>query len=411
MSTERDSGPDKNAAADVRCVVNACNQFALECYQEIARTQRGNLLFSPSSVAQTFAMLYAGASRDTEREISEAFHFSLPRERHHSAFERLWRHSIQDEILLRMANRIWGQRGLQFLPEFLHMTERCYGARLAELDFAKQGEKARVEINDWIAEKTRNQICDFLLPGILQRDTRLILTNAVYFLGRWLNEFAPAATRPAPFWTTPAESRSVPMMRQREDFSACETPDAQSLEMRYDLPYECYSEVGQPAEDDATRQSCSEFSMCVVLPREKGGLSRIESQLSLSALRRWLDFDLCPVDLQLPRFRFDTDFELVPTLQKLGVHSAFSEDADFSRMTQDRSEAFVSAVMHRAIIRVDEVGTEAAAVTVAAMRAGRANIDERPPVEFHADHPFLFLIRDRHTGLIHFLGRVVDPSK
>lgn len=410
MSTRQDGGPDTGGAADVRCIVNASNQFALECYAELARSSPGNLLFSPSSVAQTFAMVYAGAGRDTEREISEAFHFSLPLERHHSAFERLLRHSIQNEILLRTANRIWGQRGLQYLAEFFDRTERSYGARLAEVDFATRGEQVRVEINDWIAEKTQNQICDFLPPGTLRRDTRLVLTNAVHFLGRWVSEFLPDATRLAPFWAAPAQSRAVPMMRQREHFSYCETSDVQSVEMRYDLPYEYYSEVGQPGSEGVMPRSRGEFSMCVVLPRQKDGLRHVESRLSPSTLRQWLHFDLRAVDLHLPRFRFQSDFELVPTLQNLGVRSAFSENADFSRMTQNPFEVFVSAVKHRAIIRVDETGTEAAAVTAALMLAGCANIDEQPPVEFHADHPFLFLIRDCRTGLIHFLGRVVDPS-
>ena len=370
-------------------VVQGNNAFALALYAKLRAEDQGNLFLSPYSISTALAMTYAGAKGKTAAEMAEVLHFTVPQEQLHPAFAALaakLHGDIKKEgYQLRIANRLWGQAGYHFLPTFLQVTRDHYGAELAQVDFAQDTEAARHTINAWVEEKTEEKIKDLLAQGVLDSGTTLVLTNAIYFKGDWQRKFEAKATKDAPFLLTPQEKVTVPMMRQRGKFAYGVVGKVQVLE----LPY-----VGK------------DLSMFVLLPKEVDGLADLEKSLSVETLNTWTSgLREQTVEVLLPKFKMTSGFRLEKTLGSMGMPLAFSGEADFSGMTGQRG-LFISAVIHKAFIDVNEEGTEAAAATAVVMRAPAP-----PNPIFRADHPFLFLIRDNRTGSILFLGRVINPKE
>lgn len=352
-------------------------------------------------------MTYAGASGDTAREMVNALYFSLVPERLHQAIRSLQTTTRTGEVELRIGNRLWGQRGYHFLPEFLRTTEECYNACLGEVDFKSDLAIVSCEINSWIEQQTNGRIKDMVSPGNLSQRTRLVLASAVYFLGCWESEFEKSLTKQASFTNHDGNLSSVPMMRQTDYFQYAAFDDVQLLEMPYrsrsfriqgSYPEKALPEVVEFSEGG------SDFALCICLPRKTDGLKEIESRLSpLATQSGKLHTDL--VDVRIPRFRLETGFMLNRILQSMGMQRAFDiEKAEFWRMTDNPEGIYLGEILHKAFVDVNEKGTEAAAATIVVARGGSAS---RPqPKNFVADHPFLFLIRDRKTQLIYFMGRV-----
>ena len=395
--------------ADIAQIVESSNDFAIALYSKLAKEVPGNLFFSPSSIMAALAMTFAGADGETAREMADVLHFTLPADRLHEAFRQLRQSTRTGGVELRIANRLWGQRGYHFLPEFLETTDRCYGARLADVDFRGAAEVAREQINKWIEDQTAQKIKDLIPPGMLDSMTRLVLTNAVYFLGCWEHEFAEAATKDAPFWITPHDQHAVSMMHQTERFVYGESDGLQSLGMPYRKSKTEFrrSKAGSVEVSEDTNID-SDLAMFIVLPRRIDGITEIEARLSPSTLQQWTTLDSRRVEIRIPKLRIDSAFMSGTTLGSMGMRKAFSREADFSRMSDDPEGLCVSEVIHKAFVDVNEKGTEAAAATAVVMRALSASRPEEPKV-FGADHPFLFLIRDQETRLIHFIGRLTDP--
>ncbi|MGA2257956.1 MAG: serpin family protein [Thermoguttaceae bacterium] len=377
---------DSPKTGDVSAVVEGNNQFALDLYAKLRGEQADNLFFSPYSISTALAMTCAGARGETEKQMAGVLHFPVPQDRIPSAFASLMAklQSPKDGNQLRIANRLWGQQGYDFLPEFLRVTREQYKAELALLDFATKAEEARKVINAWVEKQTEEKIKDLIQPGVLDQMTRLVLTNAIYFKGKWASQFDKKATQEAPFKLTPTKTVTVPMMHRKDSFKYGAMDDAQILE----LPY-----VGE------------KLSMLVVLPKAVDGLADVEKRLT--DLGKWLPaFRKQEVNVYLPRFTMTSQFQMNEALKSLGMASAFAPDAaDFSGMDGKR-DLSISAVIHKAFVDVNEEGTEAAAATGVVMRAKAVRIT---PV-FRADHPFVFLIRDTGTGAILFVGRVVNPK-
>ncbi|NLE38060.1 MAG: serpin family protein, partial [Pirellulaceae bacterium] len=284
-------------------------------------------------------------------------------------------------------NRLWGQTGYHFLPAFLQVTREDYGAELAQVDFARNTEAARRTINTWVEDKTEKRIQDLIAPGVLDQATTLVLTNAIYFKGDWQRQFKAEATKEAPFLINPQEKVAVPMMHQRGDFGYGDAGDAQILE----LPY-----VGR------------DLSMFVLLPKRVDGLADLEQKFTLDNLNTWTSgLRRRNVEVYLPKFTMTSSFRLDRVLSAMGMPLAFSGEADFSGMN-GRHDLFISAVIHKAFVDVNEEGTEAAAATAVVMERAAA-VPEN--LVFRADHPFLLLIRDNRTGSILFLGRMANPKK
>jgi len=378
----------------VRCepspVARSGNEFALALYEQLAGAESGkNLFFSPTSVSTALAMAYGGAKGTTATEMRKALRFELDGAQLHAAMGKLARSlsANAEGYELALANALWGQKGYPFLETFLELNRKYYGARLEELDFQTAGEEARVTINRWVEQQTNDRIQNLLAPGSVTPATRLVLTNAIYFKGRWKVQFDPEQTRTETFHLTSAGEVKVPLMRLRDQrFPYLRETDFQALE----LPY-----AGE------------RISMLILLPGEESSLKRLESSLSVARLDEWIErltsrkLD----DVVIPRFTAKTQYELTTPLAKLGMSIAFSRGADFSGMARGE-ELFISDVVHKAFVAINEEGTEAAAATAVGIRATSFT----PPERFRADRPFVYLIRDRESGAILFMGRVVDPS-
>jgi len=373
-------------------------EFALDLYQ-VLREEEGNLVYSPHSISVALAMVYAGARGDTEQQMAEVMHFDLPQEQLHPAFNWLDLELAQrgsgtaDEeeasFRLHIANAIWGQQGYEFLPEFLDTLAENYGAGLQLLDFGNP-ERARITINNWVADQTEDRIQDLIPPGVIDSLTRLVLTNAIYFNAIWDEPFDPLATHPEAFYLLNGDEISVPMMRQTEDMGYTEGAGCQAVELMYE---------GR------------EVSMVILLP-EAGELEAFEDMLVSDRLDDiMLGGGRLPtreVALTMPKFEFESAMSLRDSLQALGLEYVFSGSADLSGMTGNR-ELLISSVVHKAFIAVDEEGTEAAAATAVGLAGSAA--PEELPIQVIVDRPFLFLIRDIETDTILFIGRVLDPSK
>ena len=381
-------------ANDQATVVEGNNDFAVALYGKL-RSQGGNLFFSPESVSTALAMTYAGARGDTAAEMAKTLHFTLPPDRLHPAMGALLAglNAPHDGYQLRVANALWAEQDYKFLDAFLKLTASDYGAGFNPVDFKGSTEAARLTINQWVEQKTDSKIKDLLKPGMVNPLTRLVLTDAIYFKADWQAQFQKAQTEDKDFHLSAAQTVKAPLMHRAGSYKYFNGGTFQILEMPY---------------------KTGELSMIVFLPKDMDGLRAFEQSLTASHAKQWLS-QLQPVSrviVTFPKFKVTEQLELGSTLGAMGMPSAFERSAaDFSGMTGNR-ELFLSAVIHKAFIDVNEVGTEAAAATAVAMvgMAIRAP-DPTPPPEFRADHPFVFLIRDNRSGGILFMGRVSDPTK
>jgi serine protease inhibitor len=377
---------------DALAVAKDCNAFATDLYARLSSEKTGNLFFSPYSVSLALAMTYAGAEGETQTEMAKVLHFAPEMNVAQSFGALRTRLDSGDKnagFQLRVANRLWGQQGFRFLPAFVEVTRDNFGADVGQLDFRKT-ENARKTINAWVEQQTDHKIQDLLAPGVIEAGTRLVLTNAIYFKSPWTHRFEKSATSDAPFHTSASDEISVPTMHQTHGLRYAADDDVQVLE----LPY---------ARDGS-------LSMIILLPKQVDGLADLEKRLTAENLQTWTD-ELQPqrVAVWLPKFKMTSEFSLSDALKAMGMPLAFSDQADFSGMsTQER--LFISAVIHKAFVDVDEEGTEAAAATaVAVMKSATARPAE-DSIEFRADHPFVFLIRDQRTQSILFFGRVVKAG-
>ena len=380
-------------AEDLKSLADGNNAFAVDLYKKVAEKQAGNLVLSPYSVSSALAMTYAGAKGPTADEMRTALHFTLPPEKLHPAFggltDSLQTAGKKRSYQLDIANALWTQQGMTLVPEFRDTTSRSYHAGVREVDFGRS-EATRETINKWVEERTQDRIKDLLKPGSLGADTRMVLTNAIYFKGDWKRGFDKARTHDAEFEKTSGAKSKVRMMWQKGDKEtksrACDTAEWQWLE----LPY-----LGD------------RLSMVFMLPSKRCGLREAEAGLTVAKIQEGLDgLKETGIDIALPRFKFESRFELKPPLTDLGMRKAFDDrEADFSSMTPDE-RLHIAKVIHGGNVEVDEVGTVAAAATHVEVVKMSATISRG----FRADHPFLFLIRDANSGNILFIGRVADPE-
>lgn len=376
---------DTGATAEgVTSVVTANNQFALDLYSKL-KGEGGNVFFSPYSISTALAMTYEGARGQTAEEMKEVFYFP-DSDFMRPSFAKIYNliNKEDKKYKLHTANALWAQQDYAFLPEYLGLVGQYYGGKTTNLDFVTKTEESRKIINDWVEEKTNNKIKDLIPPGAINAMTRLVLTNAIYFKGTWVKQFDKKNTREWDFRISPDKIVKAQMMSlQDEEFNYADTEKLQILEMPYD---------GE------------ELSMLILLPKEDD-IESLEESLNaekLNELRNMLTKQ--EVDVYIPKFTFETKYFMVPTLKEMGMPTAFSANADFSGMDGTRN-LFISNVIHQAFVEVNEEGTEAAAATavIVALTAMPTNM-------FIADHPFIFIIQERETGNILFLGKVVNPA-
>jgi len=360
--------------------------FAFDLYQAI-RTEDGNLFYSPYSLSIALAMTYAGARGETERQMAETFHYSLPQDRLHPAFNALdLKLTAQDKksFELKTANSVWAQADYDFLPDYLDALAENYGAGLRLVDFVDQGEqeKSRVAINDWVSEQTEDKIQDLLAPGILTKMTRLVLANAIYFKAEWETPFLNG-TNDGEFTLLNGDKVTVPMMSRRAETRHAEGDGYQAVE----IPYK----------GDRIR-------MIILLPT-LGQFEAFEQSLDNERLNAILE-SLTPTDVKLfmPKFQYAATLPLEDTLSEMGMPDAFTPFvADFSGL-DGTHDLYLSHVVHKAFVAVDEMGTEAAAAS------GVVAEIVSLPIYVTLDRPFIFVIRDLETDAILFIGRVLNPA-
>jgi len=382
-------------ASDTKALVDGDTAFALDIYQKIKQGS-DNLFYSPYSISSALAMTWAGAQGDTEKQMAAALHFTLPQDRLHTAFNALDQElkkrsqgaKGKDEkgFRLNIVNAIWGQKDYSFLPAFLDTLAQNYGAGLRVVDYRNAPEPSRVTINDWVAQQTEDRIKDLLPQGSITSLTRLVLTNAVYFNAAWLMPFDKALTGPGPFYLLDGKAVAVPMMKHTGSFGYYKT----DLYEVVDLPYD-----GR------------ELSMVILLPKS-GQFTAIENVLGLKLLGEALGgVKNAQVALTMPKFKTESSFSVKQALAALGMTDAFNPNiADLSGMTGNR-ELYISDVVHKSFVEVDEDGTEAAAATGVIVGTTSAPAE---PVKVVVDRPFIFLIRDIKTGAVIFVGRIANPA-
>lgn len=352
----------------------------------------GNVFFSPYSIRTAFAMAYTGAKGKTREEIASVFSFpALPgdlRDSLNALKKDLDAASKGSEF--KQANSFWAQEGYPFLGNYVKSLRANYGAEANQVDFKAKTEEAREKINSWTSKETKGKIKDLFPKGALNPLSRLVLVNAVYFKGSWLESFSRDMTADADFTKTGGEKVKVKMMASPGTRNAeyAENEELQALR----LPYKGGS-----------------LSMLVLLPREGKTLADVEKGLTaekLEALRKALQKE--KVKVFLPRFTFKTGYKLNDALAELGMPAAFTEGAaDFSAM-DGTNKLYIQTAFHKAFVEVNEEGTEAAAATGIAM-----GVKSMPMamLRFRADRPFLFFIEDAKSGLILFMGRLEEPAE
>jgi serpin B len=377
-------------AQDLSSVVNANNQFAFELYSKY-KSKEDNIFFSPYSISSALAMTYEGARGQTADEIQSVFHFpkddSLRRESFLKIYEQI--NKKDKKYQLRTANALWAQKDYKFLAEYFNLIDQYYRGKVTNLDFISQTEQSRITINNWVEEQTDNKIRNLIPPGVLNEMTRLVLTNAIYFKGFWDKQFDKKETKEEDFRTSPGNTVKVQMMSltgEEAEFNYTETERLQILE----LPYE-----GE------------ELSMLILLPKGDD-LNALEESLNTENLSEWRNRLIEQrVEVYIPKFKFETKYFMAEDLKGMGMPTAFSMNADFSGMT-GKKDLFISQVIHQAFVEVNEEGTEAAAATAVVWKG--LSVRPKSIKIFKADHPFIFVIQEKETGDILFLGRVTNPT-
>ena len=376
--------------AVVSNVVQGNNAFAVDLYHKVATTP-GNLFFSPLSMSTALAMTAAGAQGETAQQMAQVLHLQPNQAGMHEAFATLTRdfNAKSPDYELSVANALWGQKDFTFLEPFVSMLKTNYGAGMTPVDFNANTEKARRTINEWVEKETREKIKDLIASGVLDTSTRLILTNAVYFKSDWAEPFMKYNTYDEPFHVTSDKTTIAPMMRISYNYCYLEQDQFQMLEMPY---------------------KGKTMSMVVLLPKDIDGLPALEKSIASEKLTEWMKgLQEQKVLVFIPRFKMTAEYRMEKILSEMGMPLPFSATADFSGMT-GKPDLFISAVVHKAFVDVTEEGTEAAAVTGVGVAKSAVAVPPKSPPEFHADHPFLFLIRDLRTNSILFMGRVVNPA-
>lgn len=389
---ERDLDPALPPGA-LETLVAGNTAFAVEMYRSVGANANGNLFMSPLSVSLALAMTYAGARGETATQMAQAMHYDLPGDDLHAAFNALdlaldsrglpMDGSMDRLFQLNLANATFGQVGYPFLQDYIDLLARHYESGMSLLDFAADPDAAVDIINAWIAEATGNRLPDVLKYGDITERARLVLTNAIYFKATWQSQFDEDATEPGTF-------RGL-----AGDITAQMMSDGGYQGHYQGDGYRCFSLNYQGGELD----------MVLIVPDE-GMFSTIESSIDGPFLADvFAGLTLPGGRLIMPKFNFRQNTELQDILVNLGMVDAFSENlADFSGIDGSRELSFAK-VIHDAFVAVDENGTEAAAVTVVLPPPPSV-----PPPPDVVDRPFIFLIRDKPTGAILFMGRVLDPT-
>jgi serpin B len=377
--------------------VQSSNEFALQLYENLPQ---GNLCFSPFSISSAFVMAYNGAKAQTEKELAAVFHFPTSTEGLDKGwmwidkFITFYPSDSAEDVRVKAANSIWLQTNFNVLPTYRDLMAKYFTGAFRLVDFKDQSDAAISTINAWVKENTNGKIIDIVNKQSVDSSTRMVLISALYFKAKWLLPFDTHLTRQLPFFVDQGSIETVASMTQSSRFPYLDTEEAALLEMPYSI----------------TREEGPEFAMVIALPHQRDGLSSFEKQLTATNIREWMQgFRYTKATVTMPKFKMTQMADLKKTLGNMGLVEAFSNQADFSGMT-GRKDLKISNVLHKVFLAVDETGSEAAAATAITMGLTSSLNPPEPPIVFQVDHPFVYFIIEKKTGIILFIGRVTNPG-
>uniref|UniRef100_A0A9L0SEM8 Serpin B6 n=4 Tax=Equus TaxID=9789 RepID=A0A9L0SEM8_HORSE len=387
-----------NGAVDALAIMDTLSEangtFALNLLKKLGEDNSKNVFFSPMSISSALAMVFMGAKGNTAAQMSQVLSLSKSGGEVgdvHQGFQSLLSEINRPgtQYLLRTANRLFGEKSYDFLSSFKDSCHKFYQAEMEQLDFISATEESRKHINTWVAKKTEGKITELLSSDSVDLLTKLILVNAIYFKGNWDDQFDKQQTKERPFKVSKNEEKPVQMMFKKSTFKR--TYIGEIFTQILMLPY-----VGE------------ELNMIIMLPDENTDLKTVEKELTYEKFVEWTRPDMMDeteMEVFLPRFKLEEDYDMEAVLRSLGMTDAFEQArADFSGMSS-RADLFLSKVVHKSFVEVNEEGTEAAAATAAIMMMRCVRIIPR----FCADHPFLFFIQHSKTNSILFCGRFSSP--
>jgi len=373
-----------------RTFSDAVNSFAFDMFREVNNANEGNLFISPYSIFTALAMTYEGAKDETADEMATVLTIQQDNKSFHRYVQNLYTvfNEKNNEYNISTANALWVQQNLPLLETYLTIIRENYGGNSTEVDYSNPVEAAAI-INQWVENQTNGLIKDLITEDLISPLTALILTNAIYFKGIWKTQFDPENTTDRTFESTEAtliETPTMSLINTEDVFSYTETDDLQILE----LPY-----------------TGDDISMVILLPKDNNLSSiidTIDNDIYSSIIESMVEKN---ADIYLPKFTVETSYKLKDYLIELGMNIPFTTAADFSGIT-GRPELYISEVVHKAFIDVNEEGTEAAAATGVVMKRTVNGGSSR--IVFNCDHPFLYIIQHKQTGTILFMGSISDLS-
>jgi len=369
-------------------IIESNNRFTFDIYKLLSKTEK-NLIFSPASITSAMSMTYLGAKNNTFNEISNTFYFNKNISEFNLNYNKLVENNSgkKSSVKLFNANSLWIQEGLKLNTEFLENNKKYYSSSVNFTDFYSNPEKSRLTINEWVENNTNNKIKNLLKPSSIDNGTRLVLVNALYFKGAWLTKFKKENNTTEDFQINKRESIETIFMNNSINSWYYEDKYCEIV----DIPY-----------------SNEKISLLVILPKTYKKLKKVEKKLNYEYYSNYVNNRARKrINLSFPKFNIESEFDLNESLNKLGIKEAFTMSADFSGITK-QEKLYISKVVHKANIEVDEEGTEAAAATAVIMRKTSINVDE---VKFKANRPFIYMIRNQETNTIYFVGKILDPTK
>lgn len=372
------------------------NAFSLELYYRL-KSQEGNIFCSPYSITSALVLPFAGSAGATQAQLHTILHYLNDEEGLFSSFEWLNQHfstpwySGPNETKVYIGNSLWIERDLRILPKFMNTAQKYFRNSLQRADFSRNPQSSRLNINNWVREKTQGHINEMLAPGTINNSTQMVVISSIFMKAVWEKAFDPILTAATSFFSNNINTVSVPMMTTTGNFPIYQGDTFTILE----LPYR-----GGGGER-------TQFSFLVFLPKDTFGLPSVENQVLNGTLENWLKLlRIDRVIVFLPKFKFASNFQLKSVFQQMGMYEPFNENADFSGIDGSRN-LVLSEVIHKAYLSVDEKGTEAVAATAVTIETKAYNPES--PLIFKADHPFMFMIIDKSINSILFIGRLVSP--
>jgi len=383
--------PTNPVNSDAKSVIDAGNSFGFKLFSRINTAETGkNIFISPFSVSMAFGMLLNGANGSTLDSLEKALgDAGMSLNDINNAYENssTYLTTLDDKVLFQNANSIWYRDGFQVLPDFLNVNKRYFNAEVDSLDFALPG--AAQTINSWVNTKTNGKI-PTIIDGPIPPSAVMYLINAVYFKAAWTYKYDSSKTKDAPFTCEDGSIATCKLMSQEDTLAYYSDNSLQAI----DIPY-----------------SDRSFSMTVVMPRAGTSIDQFTSTLTQDQWNTIINkLDSAKVDLYLPKFKLNYSKSLIDELKALGMGIAFDpQRADLTHISR-LGGLYVSDVLHKTYVDVNEDGTEAAAVTSIGLTNSAPGPNEPEIKVMKIDHPFIFAIREHQTGTILFIGKIVNPN-